>query len=156
MPVEKLKTFLDERGVKYVTIKHSKAFTAQEVAASAHVPGKEMAKTVMIKINGDMAMAVLPAPYKVDLEKLREATGADTLTLASEDEFKALFPDCEVGAMPPFGNLYGIDVFMAASLADDEVIAFNAGTHTELIKMSFTDYVDLVDPVTLRFALETA
>jgi Ala-tRNA(Pro) deacylase len=156
MPVEKLKSFLDEHGVKYVTIKHSKAFTAQQIAASAHVPGKEMAKTVMIKINGDMAMAVLPAPYKVDLEKLQDATGADTLILAEEEEFKTLFPDCEVGAMPPFGNLYGMDVFMAASLADDEQIAFNAGTHTELIKMSFADYVDLVDPVTLRFALETA
>jgi Ala-tRNA(Pro) deacylase len=156
MPVDTLKSFLDEHDVKYVTIKHSKAFTAQEIAASAHVPGKEMAKTVMLKINGDLAMAVLPAPYQVDLDKLQEATGADTIELASEDEFETRFPDCEVGAMPPFGNLYGMDVFMAATLAEDEQIAFNAGTHTELIQMSFSDYVDLVDPVTLQFALEPA
>ncbi|NBC16967.1 MAG: deacylase [Bacteroidetes bacterium] len=156
MPVDTLKTFLDEHDVKYVSIKHSTAFTAQEIAASAHIPGKEMAKTVMLKINGELAMAVLPAPYQVDLDKLQEATGADTVELASEDEFKAHFPDCEVGAMPPFGNLYGMDVFMAATLAEDEQIAFNAGTHTELIQMSFSDYVDLVEPVTLQFALEPA
>ena len=147
MPVEKL---------KYVTISHSPAFTAQEVAASAHVPGKEMVKTVMVKIDGTMAMAVLPAPYKVDLEELRRATGAETVDLASEEEFKELFPECEVGAMPPFGNLYGMNVFMAASLTEDEQIAFNAGTHTELIKMSFADYVDLVEPVELRFSLQEA
>jgi Ala-tRNA(Pro) deacylase len=156
MPVDTLKSFLDEHDVKYVTIKHSTAFTAQEIAASAHVPGKEMAKTVMLKINGELAMAVLPAPYQVDLDKLREATGADSVELASEDEFKTHFPDCEVGAMPPFGNLYGMDVFMAATLSEDEQIAFNAGTHTELIQMSFSDYVDLVEPVTLQFALEPA
>jgi Ala-tRNA(Pro) deacylase len=156
MPVDTLKTFLDEHDVKYVSIKHSTAFTAQEIAASAHIPGKELAKTVMLKINGEMAMAVLPAPYQVDLDKLQEATGADSVELASEDEFKAHFSDCEVGAMPPFGNLYGMDVFMAATLAEDEQIAFNAGTHTELIQMSFSDYVDLVEPVTLQFALEPA
>ncbi len=155
MPIRKLKAFLDENGVKYVTITHSPAFTAQEVAASAHIPGKEIAKTVMIKVDGKMAMAVLPATYKVDLEQLRQAIGAKTLELATEEEFKDLFPECELGAMPPFGNLYGMDVFMAAALAEDEEIAFNAGTHTELIKMAFPDYVRLVHPVELRFAMET-
>ncbi|QXD14506.1 YbaK/EbsC family protein [Rhodocaloribacter litoris] len=156
MPVQKLKSYLDANGVKYVTISHSPAFTAQEVAASAHVPGREMAKTVMIKVDGKMAMAVLPATFKVDLEMLRQALGAQNVELATEEEFKDLFPDCELGAMPPFGNLYGMDVFMAATLAEDEEIVFNAGTHTELIRMAFPDYVRLVKPVELQFSLVTA
>ncbi len=156
MPVEKLKRFLDDNDVKYVTIKHSKAYTAQEVAASAHIPGKEVAKTVMVKINGDMAMAVLPASYSVDFDELKKVTGASTVELASEKEFKDLFPECEVGAMPPFGKLYGLQTFMAASLAEDEVISFNAGTHTELIQMSFAEYERLENPVELAFSLEPA
>ncbi|WP_456424731.1 aminoacyl-tRNA deacylase [Rhodocaloribacter sp.] len=156
MPIKKLKAFLDENGIKYVVISHSPAFTAQEVAASAHVPGKELAKTVMIKVDGKMAMAVLPATCKVDLEQLRQAVGAKRLELATEEEFKGLFPECEPGAMPPFGNLYGMDVFMAATLAEDEEIVFNAGTHTELVKMAFPDYVRLVKPIELQFAMVTA
>ena len=156
MPVNKLKQFLDDHNVKYVTITHSPAYTAQEIAASAHIPGREMAKTVMIKVDGEMAMAVLPAPCMVDLEQLRTAIGAKHIELASEDEFKSRFPACEAGAMPPFGNLYGMTTFMAAALAEDEVIAFNAGTHTELIQLAFTDYVRLVEPVELQFALEPA
>lgn len=156
MPVEKLKQFLDEKDVKYVTISHSKAYTAQEVAASAHIPGKEVAKTVMVKINGDMAMAVLPASYTVDFDQLKRATGSSAVELATEDEFKSLFPDCEVGAMPPFGSLYGMQTFMATSLSEDEEIAFNAGSHTELIKMPFSTYVRLEDPVELAFSLEPA
>lgn len=156
MPVEKLKTFLDEHGVKYVSITHSRAYTAQEVAASAHIPGKEVAKTVMIKLDGDMAMAVLPASYSVDFDQLRKATGAGDVELASEDEFESLFPGCELGAMPPFGSLYDMQTFMDVSLSDDEEIAFNAGSHTELIKLSFTDYRNLEEPIELRFALEPA
>lgn len=152
MPVQKLKAFLDEHGVKYVTIKHSRAYTAQEVAASAHIPGQELAKTVIIKLNGTMAMAVLPASYQVDFDLLQEATGAEEIELATEEEFKGLFPDCEAGAMPPFGNLYDMDVFVAASLTEDEAIAFNAGSHTELIKMSYPDFARLVDPVVLQFS----
>lgn len=156
MPVEKLKTYLDENDVKYVTIKHSTAYTAQEVAASAHIPGKEMAKSVMIKLGGEMAMAVLPASYRVDLDQLKTRTGSETIELAGEEEFEELFPGCELGAMPPFGRLYGMKTFMAAALAEDEEIAFNAGSHTELIKMSFRDYVELEDPIVLHFALEPA
>jgi Ala-tRNA(Pro) deacylase len=152
MPVKKLKAFLDEHGVKYITIKHSRAYTAQEVAASAHIPGQELAKTVMIKLNGTMAMAVLPASYQVDFDLLQAATGAEEIELATEAEFKDLFPECEAGAMPPFGNLYGIDVFVAASLTEDEKIAFNAGSHTELIQMSYSDFARLVDPVVLQFS----
>jgi Ala-tRNA(Pro) deacylase len=146
MPVKKLREFLDGENVKYVSVSHSPAFTAQEIAASAHIKGKELAKTVMVKINGTMAMAVLPASYKVDFELLKHVTGADAVELATEAEFRDLFPDCELGAMPPFGNLYGMGVFVALSLAEDVEIAFNAGSHSELIRMAFDDYARLVNP----------
>jgi len=151
MPAKKLKEYLDKNGVKYATITHSPAYTAQEVAASAHVSGREMAKTVIVKVDGRLAMAVLPATRKVVLQDLREITGAENVSFATEAEFKARFPDCEVGAMPPFGNLYDMDVFVAPSLAEDELIAFNAGTHTEVIQMSFQDFDRLVRPVVLSF-----
>ncbi|MFZ0452366.1 MAG: YbaK/EbsC family protein [Ignavibacteriaceae bacterium] len=152
MPLQKLKEFLDKENVKYVSIKHSSAFTAQEIAAIAHVPGKELAKTVMVKINGKMAMAVLPASYKIDIILLKEITGAGDVRLADETEFKDKFPDCEVGAMPPFGNLYNMDVYAAQSLEDDEEIVFNACTHTELIKLSFKDFKKLVNPKIIEFS----
>lgn len=146
MPVQKLKDFLDDNHVKYVVIKHSAAFTAQEIAASAHVPGKELAKTVMVKIDGKMAMAVVPASFRVDMERLKGVAGAGSVELASEQEFKDMFPACEVGGMPPFGNLYDMDVFVAQSLAEDEEIAFNAGSHTELVRLAFSDFERLVQP----------
>src|SRR5262245_44672808 len=125
MPAQKLKQFLDRNSVKYVSIQHSPTYTAQEVAASAHIPGKELAKTVIIKLDDHFAMAVLPANQKVVLQDLREMTGSDKVQFASESEFQKLFPDCETGAMPPFGNLYGMDVYVAESLTHDEEIAFN-------------------------------
>ena len=146
MPAQKLKEFLDSKQVKYVTISHSAAYTAQEIAASAHVSGYELAKTVMIKIDGKMAMAVLPGAYKVDMKHLRELTGAESVELAGEREFKDMFPGCETGAMPPFGNLYDMDVFVSPSLAEDEVIAFNAGSHTELVRLAYKDFQQLVQP----------
>ena len=146
MPVDRLRSFLEENHVKFVTISHSPAFTAQEIAASAHVPGKEMAKTVMVKLDGRMAMAVLPAPDKVSANRLREATGAKDVELASEREFADLFPNCEVGAMPPFGNLWGMDVFADEHLREDESIMFNAGSHTELVRLSYEDFERLVHP----------
>ena len=153
MPSTKLKKFLDEHNVPYITISHSQAFTAQQVAASAHIPGKEMVKTVVIKINGKMALAVLPASYHVDFHLLKEITGEDKVRLASETEFKDMFPDCEVGAMPPFGNLYNLDVFAAKVLTEDEEIAFNAGTHTEIIQMTYRDFEKLVHPKIMKFAM---
>jgi Ala-tRNA(Pro) deacylase len=152
MPVQKLKEFLDSQNVKYVTISHSKAYTAQEAAQSAHIAGRDMAKTVMVKIDGKMAMAVLPASYQVDLELLREVAHADSVELATENEFEDLFPGCELGAMPPFGNLYGMGVFVALSLAEDDEIAFNAGSHTELIKLAYVDFERLVNPKLGRFS----
>lgn len=146
MPVKKLKAFLDSEGIKYVTISHSKAYTAQEVAASAHIPGKEMAKTVMVKLDGDMAMVVLPANHKVDFDQLADVLGVNDADLASEEEFKGLFPDCDPGAMPPFGNLYGMDVYIEESLTDNQRIAFNAGSHTEVIRVPYKDFERLVKP----------
>jgi Ala-tRNA(Pro) deacylase len=153
MPINKLKEFLDSKRIQYVVISHSPAFTAQQVAASAHVKGKELAKTVIVKIDGNLAMAVLPASQKVDLERLREAAGAEQVELASEREFRDRFPDCDLGAMPPFGNLYGLDVYVADTLTDDEEIAFNAGSFTELVRMAYRDFEQLVQPKVLRFAL---
>lgn len=146
MPLKKLVEYLDSNNVKYVKIRHSPAYTAQEIAAQAHIPGKEMAKTVMIKVDGELAMAVLPASYRVDFALLKESIGTDNIELATEREFKDRFPESEVGAMPPFGNLYGMNVYVAKKLAEDENIAFNAGSHTELIQMSFCDFEKLACP----------
>ncbi len=155
MPVNILKEFLDSEDVKYISITHSPAFTAQQVAASAHIPGKELAKSVVIKVDGKLAMAVLPASFKVDFDLLREASGAQHVELAGEVEFKEAFPGCEVGAMPPFGNLYGLDVYVAETLAEDDEIAFNACSHTELIKLSYADFERLVKPKTVKISFKT-
>lgn len=151
MPSRKLKEFLDKNNIKYITIQHSPAYTAQEIAASARIHGKELAKTVIIKKDGKLAMAVLPANYHVDVEVLKKATGANSLTIATEQEFKDAFPECEIGAMPPFGNLYGMETFAEDSLAENKDIVFNAGTHTELIRISYADFVNLVKPKILTF-----
>ncbi len=152
MPGQKLREFLNEQGVKYATIIHSPAFTAQEIAASAHVPGKELAKTVMVELDGKMAMAVMSAAQRVNLDELKAVTGAADVKLACEREFADLFPGCEIGAMPPFGNLYNMEVYVTPSLAQDEYIAFNAGSHTELIRMKYEDYADLTEPKIIEFA----
>ncbi|WP_405227055.1 aminoacyl-tRNA deacylase [Lentisalinibacter sediminis] len=149
MPVTRLKEFLDRENVKYVTIGHSPAFTAQEIAERAHIPGKELAKTVMVKIDGELAMIVVPASDHVKLVHLTEALGADEVELAGEYEFKERFPDCETGAMPPFGNLYDMKVFVSAALREDDEIAFNAGSHSELIRMAYADFERLVNPTPL-------
>lgn len=152
MPVTKLKEYLDRHGIQYVTITHSPAYTAQLVAAAAHIPGKELAKTVMVALDDQMAMAVLPSSAMVDLERLREAAGAERARLATEGEFKDLFPECDVGAMPPFGNLWDMPVYADATLAEDEEIAFNAGSHVELIKLAYQDFARLVKPTILPMA----
>ena len=155
MPVEKLKEFLDGNNVKYVAIKHSLAYTAQEIAATAHIKGKELAKTVLVKVDGKMAMAVCPASYKIDLVQLKEGTGAAHVRLANESEFKDKFPGCDVGAMPPFGNLYNMDVYVSESLADEEEIAFNAGSHTELIKLAYADFDKYVSPKKIKCSFQS-
>ena len=134
-----------------MTIAHSSAYTAQEVAASAHIPGRILAKTVMVIIDGAMAMAVLPSSHRVLLDDLRDLIDTDDIRLAHEDEFKTLFPDCEPGAMPPFGNLYDMSVYVSPDLAEEDEIAFNAGSHTEVIKMSYYDFERLVRPHVASF-----
>ncbi|OGP72711.1 MAG: deacylase [Deltaproteobacteria bacterium RBG_16_49_23] len=154
MPVKKLKDFLDRENVKYVSIYHSIAYTAQEIAASVHVKGKEMAKTVMVKLDGKLAMAVLPASHQVNFEHLKKTSEAKEAMLATEKEFKDLFPDCDIGAMPPFGNLYGMDVFVSQVLTEDKEIAFNAGSHYELIKLAYKDFEKLVRPKIAGFSVK--
>ncbi len=129
-----------------MTITHSPAYTAQTIAAAAHIPGKDLAKTVMVVLDDQMAMAVLPSSTMVDLERLREAAEVKKARLATEAEFKGLFPECEVGAMPPFGNLWDMPVYVDATLAEDENIAFSAGSHVELIKLAYGDFARLVGP----------
>ena len=146
MAAQALKNFLDGNHVKYTIITHSPEFTAQEIAASAHIPGKDLAKTVIVKIDGDFAMAVLPASMHVSLTRLKEAAGAGDAAIASETDFEKLFPDCELGAMPPFGNLYNMPVYAAKELTEDTEIAFNAGTHSELVRLAYSDFDKLVHP----------
>lgn len=153
MPLSRLMDYLDENRVPYVVISHSPAYTAQGIAASAHVKGKELAKTVVVRADGELALAVLPAPFRVDLDKLREVVGCERLELATEKEFESVFPGCEVGAMPPFGNLFGLPVYVARRLAEDDEIAFNAGTHRELIRMSYRDFERLVQPRIVSFVM---
>ena len=149
MAAKTLQAFLDEQKVKYVTIRHSAAFTAPEVAASAHVSGRDFAKTLIVVIKGEMAMVALPANRQLVLGELCELFETPHVRLATEAEYKHAFPDCEVGAMPPFGHLYGMATYITANLADEPEIAFNAGTHTEVIKMAYEDYERLVKPMVL-------
>jgi Ala-tRNA(Pro) deacylase len=143
MPLSRLREFLDSHNIKYLVISHSLAYTAQGVAALAHVSGKKLAKTVIVKIDGILAMAVIPASDHVDLDRLRTLTGAQTVEVATEREFKDAFPGCETGAMPPFGNLYDIPVYADASLAENEEITFTAETHGELVRMKWKDMARL-------------
>ena len=152
MLAKSIREYLDGQHVPYSTISHGASYTAQEIAATAHISGKNLAKTVMIKLDGKMVMAVVPAAYHVNFHLMKELTGATNIELAREDEFMDLFPDYETGAMPPLGNLYGLDVYVAESLAEEDAIAFNAGTHTDLIKMAFTTFARLVKPKILRFS----
>jgi len=146
MPLTNLRSFLDSHNIKYLVISHSVAYTAQGIAALVHLSGKKLAKTVVVKTDGELAMAVVPASVHVDLDLLRMAAGARVVELATEREFQDAFPDCETGAMPPFGNLYGMAVFADASLAEYDEITFNAGTHRELLRMAWEDMLQLVKP----------
>ncbi len=152
MSFEKLKEYLDHMEVNYASISHALAYTSQQIAQISHIRGKDLAKTVIVKIDNKMAMVVLPASYKVDLGLVKDATGASYVSLASEAEFQDLFPDCEAGAMPPFGNLYGMEVYVDEKLAEDQEIVFNACSHLELIKLAYKDFFRLVKPKKGRFA----
>ncbi len=156
MPAKKLKEFLDRHNVKYVSVAHSAAYTAQEIAELTHTKGRELAKTVIVKMDDVMAMAVLSASDEIDLVSFKNAFKAGRIALATEAEFRDKFPECETGAMPPFGNLYGMRVFLDLRLMRDKEIAFNAGTHTELIRLALDDFSRLVQPMIAKFTVTTA
>lgn len=152
MLAKRFEEYLNSQHIPYENIQHPRAYTAQEIAALTHIPGKNFAKTVILKVDGKMTMLVLPAQYKVDLNQIKRGTGAKYVELASENEFAGMFPECEVGAMPPFGNLYNMDVWVDKSLTQDEEIAFNACNHIELIKMAYSDFEHLVHPKVLEMS----
>lgn len=151
MPVKKLQEFLDNHHVKYTFLNHSPAFTSQEIAASAHISGKQLAKTVIIKAGDQLAMAVLPANDQINFAKLQTATGISKMDLATESDFKDKFAGCEVGAMPPFGNLYNMPVYLSNRLSKQDHILFNAGSHFELMEVALQDYERLVKPKVVSF-----
>lgn len=153
MRASRVKDFLETNNVHYNCITHPTSYTAQGTAAYAHVSGNEMAKTVVVKLDTQLAMAVLPASAQLDLAAFRQLTRAKSVALAAEPEFETKFPDCDLGAMPPFGNLYGVPVYVDEELSMDRDIAFNAGTHNELVRMRYDDFERLVNPIVGRFAL---
>ena len=148
---EKLEEYLRQQQVPFEAQQHSRAFTAQDVAASEHVPGKLVAKVVIVFADGKLAMLVMPAPYRVDFSRAAAALGAKHVRLADEAEVGAAFPDCEVGAMPPFGNLYQLPVYVEQRLAEDERIVFPVGTHTETMRLAYADFARLVHPTVAEF-----
>jgi Ala-tRNA(Pro) deacylase len=149
---EELEAYLRESKVPFQAQHHAVAYTAQEVAASEHVPGRMLAKVVIVLGDGKLSMLVLPAPARVDLDRAAASLGAKEVRLAHEDEFADRFPGCEVGAMPPFGNIYDLPVFVDKSLAEDETIVFEAGTHTDTMSMKYADFERLVKPQAAEFA----
>lgn len=152
MILRKLREFLDQHQVKYVVISHSLAYTAQEIAQAAHVHGEQFAKTAIVKLDGELAMAVVPAPQKVDLALLGPVARARKAELASESDFRGRFPECEIGAMPPIGNLFDMHVYVDEALMKEKRLAFNAGSHTELVQMAVADFANLLKPTVARIS----
>ena len=154
MPISRLKEILDGKNIRYVIVSHSTAYTAAAIAAMTHTPGREIAKSVMVLADGALTMVVVPGSKHVDLRALKTALGANEVSLAHEHQFAHVFPDCEVGAMPPFGNLYNLPVYVDETLSQDREIAFNAGSHRELLRMAYSDYHNLVRPRVLNVVAE--
>ena len=147
--------YLEKSGVKYEVLKHKAAFTAQRMAAFEHEPGKYVAKPVIVKVDGAYMMFVLSASCKIDLRALKSAVGAEKVELANEEDLAGLFGDCELGAEPPFGNLYDLPTIMDKSLEADEHIVFQAGSHERAVRMSMSDYRELAEPKVLAFSYHT-
>lgn len=155
MPLsERLRGFLESRGAEYTLTHHLKAFTAREVAAAEHLPAREVAKTVVVFGDHEYHMLIIPGSKLVDFQEVRSALGLHQVRLATEDELARLFPDSEVGAMPPFGPLYGLPVFLDASLATEDHIAFNAGSHREVVHMRTAEFRRLVNPTVAAIVRE--
>ena len=148
----RLHHFLDERHAPYETLNHPRTITAQDTANAAHIGNRHFAKTVMLKVDGKLAMMVMPASYRIDLTRLSRALGGGMVELATENEFKDAFADCEIGAMPPFGHLYGMPVYVDSRLASQSEIAFNAGTHTDAVRMPYKECERLAQPELLWLA----
>jgi Ala-tRNA(Pro) deacylase len=144
--LKKLKDYLEQNQVSYELGYHVRVYTAQEIAAAQHVPGKEMAKVVMVKTDGKNIMLVLPASYRVEMKKLKGVLNSKKVVMVKEEEFQELFPDCEIGAMPPFGNLYNLEVWVDQVLTEDDFIVFRAGSHVETLRIKYSDYARLVSP----------
>ena len=149
---ERLEAYLREQQVPFTVQRHRPAYTAQDVAASEHIPGKLVAKVVLVFADGVLVMLILPASHRVDLRRVGAAIGARSIYFAGEGEMAAVFPDCEVGTMPPFGNLYNLPVYVDRTLAEDATIVFQAGTHTDTISMAYVDFARLVKPTVVEFA----
>jgi Ala-tRNA(Pro) deacylase len=150
--VERLQDMLERNQVRFTHTIHPEAYRAVEVARAEHIPPHKVAKTIVFHGDQGYGMAVLPADFLVDLQELRYMLGLSHLRLATEEELAELFPDCELGAMPPFGNLYNMPVYADSSLADEETIAYNAGTHRDVVHMKYADFKELVKPGIVTFS----
>lgn len=146
MPSQKLREYLNQNQVNYTSIAHPLAYGTREISHLCHISENQLAKTVIVDIGQKIVMVVLPSHYTIDFAKLKKALKVANVTLASESTFNAIFSDCELGAMPPFGNLYNIEVYVEKSLGNNKEIVFNAGTHTEVIKLAYNDFIKLVHP----------
>jgi Ala-tRNA(Pro) deacylase len=149
---ERMEKYLRENGVGFHVETHKQAFTMPEVAAALHVPGNQVAKVVIVCADKDKVMLVLPAPYRMNVDLVRDMVGAKTIRLAKEEEFADLFPDCATGAMPPFGNLYGVPVCVDRSMSEEPDMVFRIGTHRETMKIAYADFVRLAQPVVGDFS----
>lgn len=155
MPIlKKLKELFDAAGISYETYNHPLAYTAQEIAAQQHFSGKEMAKVVMLEVDGRLLMGVIPGSQRVNLNTAKTSLGAKAVRLATEAAFTSRFPECEIGAMPPFGNLFGLPVVVDPALAKDEYIYFNAGNHVQTVRLKYSDFTELVKPQIVRLIEE--
>ncbi len=148
----KLEKYFHDNDVEYQAMSHSTAYTAQDVAAAQKVKGKQVAKVVMVLADAQVAMLVMPASYRIDFPKLKSIFKAKDARLAKEEEFSNLFPDCDTGAMPPFGNMYNVPVYVDRSLTEDPEIVFQAGSHRDTMKIAYSDYARLAQPVVADFA----
>lgn len=149
--LRRLKDYLDGQKVQYQVLTHQEAYTAPEIAHTLHVSGKMLAKVVMVNVGERFVMTVLPSNWKLDLKRLKEVFGTSHVRLATEEEFKGLFPDCELGTMPPFGNLYGLEVYVDQALAADEEIVFQAGSYVTAVKLRYQDFANLAHPSVVEF-----
>jgi Ala-tRNA(Pro) deacylase len=148
----RIRDYLDSQNAPYEWLPHPQAFTAQEVAHALHVSGKRLAKTVVLDADGRLVMAVLPASHRLIVAELKAALEVRHLEMLPEGELAKIFPDCDLGALPPFGNLYGIEVWVDRVVAESGEIVFTAGTHVDAVRMKYSDYAALVKPHEGRFS----